>query len=205
MFLCIVHIIEKILFNDWNNQYERSEDVGCDDQSWRYCSLGNMFGLLKYGGNQLKMKSHSQVLSQASLYKIWQELLSIYWRRRLKMRTRIIIVPGERWTTGLSRAWPGWCLAENLQESFIWGIWYQGTGLNDAQNGYHSPPGAAKVTVWKNLEVLVYSRNRPMSLQTLNNLDDRAAGPGIKVYRSKDFIWTEHLKLARCLASGGNS
>ena len=64
-------------------------------------------------------ESHSQVLYQASLYKIWQQLLSIYWRRRLKMRTRIIIVPGKRWRTGESRAWPGWWLAENLQESFI--------------------------------------------------------------------------------------
>ena len=88
----------------------------------------------------------------------------------------------------LSLAWmkPRWKPAWELD---YWGVWYQGIGLDNAQNAYHSPPGAATVTVWKSLEVLVYSRNRLKLLQTLNSLDDKAAGPGMKgLHKKKDSI-----------------
>ena len=84
----------------------------------------------------------------------------------------------------LSLAWmkPRWKPAWELD---YWGVWYQGIGLDNAQNAYHSPPGAATVTVWKSLEVLVYSRNRLKLLQTLNSLDDKAAGPGMQGLHKK--------------------
>ena len=55
---------------------KKSEDVDCDEQSWRYCSLGNMFGLLKYGGNPLKMK-FSVTLTAALVSRAWVPLTSI--------------------------------------------------------------------------------------------------------------------------------
>ena len=122
------------------------------------------------------------------------------------MRTRFIVVPCKRRRTWGSWAWPGWSLAENLIKSLIVEEFrHKGLGLGDAHNAYHSPLGAAMETVWKNVEVLVYNRNHPKFLQTLNNRGDKAAGPGMQGLHKKDSIWTEHLKLIWSQDSGGNS
>jgi len=55
------------------------------------------------------------------------------------------------------------------------------------------PPGTATVTVWKNLEVLVYNRNHLKLLQSLNSLDDKAAGPEVGL---KSGLWQEQLVVA---------
>ena len=154
----------------------------------RYCSLGNKFEPLKYGSSTLKWSvgSHTHSSCPRRHCTRYDRAINDISLRAAENEDQNHNCPRREMNDGRvsSLAWmmPRWKPARELH--------YQGTGLNDAQNGYHSPPGAAKVIVWKNLEVLVYSRNHLRSLQTLNNLDDKAAGPGIKVYRSKDSIWT---------------
>ena len=124
--------------------------------------------------------------------------------RRLKMRTRIIAVPGERRRTGGSWAWPGWCLAENLKEHLIneefdtreldWvmremhiiHLWVRRRRQSERTWRSRSIAGI----IWSCLRLWI-------TLKTI-----RPRGLECKVYRSKD---SEHQKLARSLAFGGNS
>ena len=80
-----------------------------------------IFKLLKYGGSPLNMKFRVTLSVLVPGVKVQNvtELLLMYRCRWLKMRTRFIVVPRERRRTGGSWAWPGWSLAENLQESLI--------------------------------------------------------------------------------------
>ena len=168
----------------------------------RNCSLSNMFDLPKYGGSLLKMKlratldsscprryctEYDRAIIDITLHAAENEDQNHSCPMREKEDGRV-----------LSLAWmkPRWKPARELD----WGIWYQGTGLADAQNAYHSPPGTATVTVWKSLEILVYSRSHLKLLQTLNILDDKAAGPGVKgLYKSKDSICTPEVGLKSIL------
>ena len=115
--------MEKSLLSIDIFKYERSKNVNCDKQYAQVMQLRQYVWATEWSMAAVRWEwsseSHSQFLSQASLYKIWQELLMMYRCRRLKMRTSFVVVPSERRRTGGSWAWSGWSLAENLQESLI--------------------------------------------------------------------------------------
>ena len=201
-------MMEKTLLTIGIFKYEKKKrglwwTICADIEVWAICLIYRNMAAFRW---KMTFRVALTVLFPGVTVKNMTELSLIQSCRRVEMRTRFIVIPGERRRTGGSWAWPGWSLAENLQESLIIeGFRHQGLGLGDAQNAYHSPPGAPTVTVWKNVEVLVYNRNHPKFLQTLNNRGDKAAGPGMQGLHKKDSIWTEHLKLARSQDSGGNS
>jgi len=143
----------------------------------RYCSLGNKFELLKYGSSTLKWSvgSHTHSSCPRRHCTRYDRAINDISLRAAENEDQIHSRPRREKKDGrvLSLAWmkPRW-----------------------------KPPGAATVTVWKSLEVLVYSRNRLKLLQTLNSLDDKAVGPEVG---SKSGLWQQQLVVAlpqnRCL------
>ena len=99
IFLCIV---EKTLLTIEIFKYERSKTWIVMINLQRCRSLSNMFDLMKYGSIPLKMtfRVALTVLFPGVTIQNMTELSLIQSYRRLEMRTRFIVVPGERRRTG---------------------------------------------------------------------------------------------------------
>ena len=121
----LVHCGENSSYN-WKFKYERSKTwivnhnlwwpICADIEVWAICLIYRNMAAFRW---KMTFRVALTVLFPGVTIQNMTELSLIQSYRRLEMRTRFIVVPGERRRTGGSRAWLGRCLAENLQESLI--------------------------------------------------------------------------------------